>query len=373
MILQRITKCKIFISQPMKSHEYLFREAGGAERNFSVTPISLNFLIPLFTLLLLIFSTGCTGQDKVSKSVLQPIATIPLSGVHGRIDHLAWDPATRHVFVAALGNNTVEVADLQTRKVIHSISGLKEPQGIVFIPESNKVVVANGGNGECDVFDAATFQKLYSFTPGDDADNIRYDSVSNLLYTGYGNGGISLTRASDYTILQNILFSGHPESFQLDKGTGKLFVNVPDSRQIIVIDLSTNVIVAKWPVKEATSNYPMALDVAHHRLFTGCRRPAKMLAYDTQSGQVTGSCNIDGDVDDIFFDQPSGKIFLSCGAGFVDVAGRKDDGSYQLEEKVPTRSGARTSLFLSMERLLIVALPSVTGHDAELMVFMVEK
>src|SRR5262245_16230687 len=91
-------------------------------------------------------------------SPLRLVQTIPLPKVEGRTDQMAGDLKCDWLFVAALGNNTVEVLDLRAGKRIHSITGLHEPQGVGFIPEFNKIFVANAKSGACDVFDASSFK-----------------------------------------------------------------------------------------------------------------------------------------------------------------------------------------------------------------------
>src|SRR5215211_1355861 len=106
------------------------------------------------------------------------IQTIPLPNVEGRIDHLSSDIKGQRLFIAALGNNTVEVLDLNVGKVIHSIADLSEPQSALFVPALNKIFVTNGGNGLCEIFDGNSFAKLSRVELSGDADNIRYDSNS---------------------------------------------------------------------------------------------------------------------------------------------------------------------------------------------------
>ncbi|HYM94574.1 MAG TPA: YncE family protein, partial [Chitinophagaceae bacterium] len=203
---------------------------------------------------------GSNAQDQ--NNSLKLIASVPLHGVRGRIDHLSFDSRHQILFVAALGNNTVEVVDLKNKKVINTIKDLSEPQGIVFIPESNSIFVANGGNGECDIFDAGNYQKLQSVKLSDDADNVRYDSAEKKIYVGYGNGGIAIIDAITFQLIAEIKFPGHPESFQLDKASKKIYVNVPDEREIDIIDLENNRAADKWKMNEAASNFPMSFDAA---------------------------------------------------------------------------------------------------------------
>src|SRR6185503_5851459 len=123
----------------------------------------------------------------VEKDLLHLKAKIPLPGVGGRIDHLAYDAAGHRLFVAALGNNTVEVVDLATRTRLHPITGLHEPQGVQYLPTPGKLVVANGGDGACIFFDGKSYAEIGRVALGDDADNVRFDG--SRVYVGYGSGG----------------------------------------------------------------------------------------------------------------------------------------------------------------------------------------
>src|SRR4051812_5730811 len=129
-------------------------------------------------------------------SPLKVTVTIPLTGVEGRIDHLAVDIAGKRLFVAALGNNTVEVIDLEQNKRIRSITGLDEPQGIAYIPSRNQLFVANGGDGTLRVFDGSTFAVLATVKTAGDADNVRYDAATDTIVVGFGNGALGFVDAS---------------------------------------------------------------------------------------------------------------------------------------------------------------------------------
>ena len=324
----------------------------------------------IFLLALIIFYfSGCNAQTTSQNKSLNLIASIPLPNVNGRIDHLTFDRKNKIVFVAALGNNSVEVVDLKSRKVIHTIKNLSEPQGIVFIPENNSLFVANGASGECDIFNAKTFEKTITINLGDDADNVRYDAADKKIYVGYASGGIAILDAATFKIISQIKLSGHPESFQIDKSAKKIYVNVPDEKQIEIIDLQKNAVVDKWTVKEEKSNFPMALDETNHRLFIGCRHPSKLLVIDTQTGKTISSLNIDSDTDDIFYDNTTKQIYLSCGGGYIDIFRQDDANNYKTNGKVETKSGARTSLFIPELNQLIVASPSTLTRNAELLIY----
>ncbi len=235
-----------------------------------------------FLKILVIGLTALAARAQAEESApLRLVQTIPLTNVEGRIDHMAIDLKGQRLFVAALGNNTVEVLDLRAGNRIRSITGLHEPQGIGFIAEFNRIFVANGKSGACDVFDGSSFKLIKSVKFSDDADNVRYDAKARRVYVGYGSGGLGIIDAATGDQLGEIKLEGHPESFQLEKSGPRIFVNIPTSQKIIVVDREKRAATATWPASGATANFPMALDETHHRLFVGFRKPAKIIVFDT--------------------------------------------------------------------------------------------
>ena len=289
--------------------------------------------------------------------------TIPLPGVEGRIDHFASDAAGHRLFVAALGNNSVEVLGLDKGKVIHSIAGLDEPQGIFFVRETNRLFVANGGNGVVRVFDGTTFAPLAKVKLGDDADDVRYDPSAKLLYVGHGSGALAAIDVANNAIAADVPLDAHPEAFELEKNGPLAFVNVPGAHDITVIDRRKRAVVSTWSLGFAAANFPMALDEMHHRVLIGCRVPARLIVFDAESGKQVAKLDLHGDCDDLYFDQTRRKIYASCGEGFIDVFSQMDADHYSLEESVKTERGARTSFF-DGERLYL-AVPKRGGRSAE--------
>jgi YVTN family beta-propeller protein len=322
-------------------------------------------------ILIITFSlNNCFAQTTVTNKGLQLVASIQLPNVNGRIDHLAYDSRNQTVFVAALGNNTVEVVDLKSKKVIHTIKGLHEPQGIRYIPENNIVIVANGENGECDVYNADTYQLITTIKmPAGDADNVRYDVNTGKIFVGYGDGGIAVIDAKTFKQLADIKLPAHPESFQLSTGSKKIFVNIPDAQILVTIDLDKYTIIDKWKIEIAKENFPIALDETNHRLFLGCRNPAKLLVINIVSGNIITQIDIDSDTDDVFYDSPSKQIFVSCGGGYVDIIKQSGTDKYEVTSRIESRAGARTSLFVPELNHLIVAAPARSGSDAQLMIY----
>src|SRR5215510_10060754 len=288
---------------------------------------------------------------------LRLVQTIPLPNVEGRIDHMAVDLKGERLFIAALGNNTVEGLDLRAGKVIRSITGLHEPQGIGFIPEFNKIFVANAKSGGCDVFDASSFKLIKSVKFSDDADNIRYDAAARRVYVGYGSGGLGIIDAATGDKVGEIKLEGHPESFQLERSGPRIFINIPTSQKIVIVNREKRAAATVWPTSEATANFPMALDETHHRLFVGFRKPAKLIVFDTESGRVVAELASPDDADDIFYDSSRQRIYVSGGDGSIGIFQQNDADHYQTMTKIPTASGARTSLFVPELSRFYLAVP----------------
>jgi len=306
--------------------------------------------------------TAVKGEEKAFKLK----QTISLPGVEGRIDHLALDTPGERLFVCALGNNTLEVLDLRKGERIHSITGLGAPQGIAYIPELNRIFVANDKGGILKIYDGKSFQPLGELNFKDDADNVRYDDATKKVYVGFGSGGIAVVNAPDGKQVGSIKLSAHPEAFELEKKGSRIFVNVPNSRHVAVIDRDKGQVTAKWQTDLAFGNFPMALDEVNHRLFVGCRLPSKLVVLNTESGDPIAKIDISGDPDDVFYDANRHRIYAICGAGKIDVVEQIDPKTYKTSTKVDTAEGARTGLFVPERDTLFVAVPHRGSQQAEI-------
>ena len=300
---------------------------------------------------------------------LRLIQTIPLPGVEGRIDHLAVDVAGQRLFVAALGNNTVEVVDLKKGERVQSLAGFKEPQGLAYLPDTQTVAVANGGDGVVTLLDGASFKPTKTIAFGDDADNLRYDATRKRLYVGYGNGALGAYDTAKGGRLADVALDAHPESFQLDAASNRIFVNVASRQKVAVVDANRNAVAATWPVSAGAANFPMALDASHHRLFVLTRKPPHLVVLDTESGRTVATLEADGDADDLFYDAAQHRLYGCFGAGSVMVYAQNDPDHYAVRAKISTALGARTGLFSADLRRLFVAVPHRANPRAEIRVF----
>ena len=317
----------------------------------------------------------CTGIVTVGAQNAVPLKlkqTIPLPGVEGRIDHFAFDPAGERVFICTLGNNAVEVIDLRKGERIHSITGLGAPQGVAYVPELDRVFVANEKGGICRIYDGKSFQAVGELNFEDDADNVRYEKATKKIYIGFGSGGIAVVNALDGKQVGSIKLSAHPEAFQLEKNGSRIFVNVPNLRHVAVIDRDKREVVARWKTDLAFGNFPMALDESNHRLFVGCRLPSRLVVLNTDSGDVVAKIDISGDPDDVFYDSKRHRIYAICGAGKIDVIEQIDANNYKPSTKIDTAPGARTGLFVPESDTLVVGVPHRGSQQAEIRCYQLE-
>jgi DNA-binding beta-propeller fold protein YncE len=322
----------------------------------------------LYVLVGLAVSVAAAGAP--AAHAMDLLATIALPGVNGRIDHLSADSGTHRIFIAALGNDTAEVLDTQSDQR-RTISGLSEPQGILYLPEVDRLIIANGGANRVDLVDVASFSVVRRVGGMDDADNVRYDARARKVWVGYGKGALRMLDPASGESNGEIPLPGHPESFQLEQAGSRAFVNVPTVGNVVVVDRTKRQVIDRWEVPGASANFPMALDENGHRLFVGTRAPPALLVYDTGSGKVVAQLPIGKDTDDVFFDAQRKRIYVICGEGKVNVFRQDTPDRYALEASIDTAPRARTGLFVPEEARLYVAAPAAASTPARILIFQI--
>lgn len=332
-------------------------------------------------LLIALFAISTTlSQNNANPEGARPLVltgAIPLASVQGRIDHFAFDPKNR-MFVSALGNDSEEIIDLSAQKVLHAIAGIPTPQGVAYSPETNKLFVASA-KGKLYIYDGTSFELLTSIEFGGDVDNLRYVVAEKRVYVGYGDDETAAIGMVDATTNKRLndeyKLGAHPESLQLEESGPNIYVNLPDSKQIAVVNRKTGA-VSRWPLT-LEGNFPMALDEANHRLFVATRGPARMAVFDTSSGHLVTALPCAQDADDLYYDRARNRIYVSGGEGFVSVFQQKDPDHYELLAKVRTAVGARTSGYVgkvgkkAFDRFYL-AIPARAKRGAEVWIYTVQ-
>jgi hypothetical protein len=349
---------------------------------------------------------GCGSPGSVKGSEAAPVltrtfvlegvrGTRPAAGVPGRIDHLAYDPATQRLFVAALENGSLEVLDLRKGTRIRSIGGLKQPQGAVVVPRARLVAVACGGDGMLHLFDCRSLEPVRTLEVGPDADNVRYDAREHAVLVSYGTtnqGAIAVFDARTWNRLRDIRFPSRPESFQLDPGGARLYANLPggvravEDGQLALVDRWEGSVDRLIRMRNRARNFPMALDARRERLFVVSRKPARLMEVDVVRGEVVAESTCVDDSDDLFYDRETRRV-LVIGGGFrpdLQEPGTASPASppgemgalevYDVRPKagivrvssVPTAPHARTGLFVPARRCVYVAVPMREGSGPEI-------
>ena len=302
---------------------------------------------------------------------------IPLENAKGRFDHFAMGGG--RLFVAALGSNAVEAINIGGRILDHAITGVPDPQGIAFSPETNKLFVASG-RGKVYIYDGKSYQQIAAVDFPGGADNLRYDAASKRVYVGCGDdeksGAIAMIDATtNQRLPEDYKLGGEPESFQLEQSGPRIYVNVPDLKQIVVIDRSTGKI-THWPLTGMEGNFPMALDEAGHRLFVGVHVPPRVAVVDTLSGRVVAQLPSPQDSDDLYFDAARKRIYAPGGEGYIQVLQMIDPDHYKALDKIPTAIGAKTAGYYGKQGKgfdrFYLAVPARGSETAEVRIYTVQ-
>lgn len=334
--------------------------------------------ITIFAFLAVCGVPAVSAQQNSPSQAARPMVlteAIPLEGVKGRFDHFG--TSGRLLFISALGNNTVEVIGISSRVLEHTITGVSNPQGVVYAPEVNKLFVASS-QGKLYIYDGAKFDLLTSIDFHGDVDNLRYDAAAKRVYVGYGDDEAAaigtVDAATNQRLDEEYKLGAHPESFQLEKSGPRIFVNLPELKQIAVINRTTKEI-KRWPMT-LEHNFPMALDEEGRRLYVGTHEPARLAVFDTDSGKLIASLESVQDADDLYFDASRKRIYMAGGEGFIYVFQQKSDDKYELLSKIPTALGARTAGYFGKGKKnfdrFFLAVPARADHGAEVWIYTVQ-
>lgn len=321
-------------------------------------------------------SPGVTGAR--NDEPLQLLQTIPLPEIDGRIDHFSIDVKGKRAFLAALAKNTLEVIDLQAGHVTQTLSGFAKPQGVLFVPELNKLFVATGADGTLKTVDGTSLAVTGTASVSLGADAIGYDPRSKQIYVGSGGadagkelGDLTVFSAATGAQVAALTAEAHVGGSLVESHGERLFVLVPEKAQVLVLDRKTRAPVAKWTVPGIQKSVALDLDERSHRLFLGVRTPASIVVLNSDSGMVVASVPTVATLDGLSFDPVTRRIYTTGGEGFVDVTQQIDADHYERIAHIPTGPTARTSVFVPKWRKLYVAVPRDKENAAKLLVFQV--
>ncbi len=310
----------------------------------------------------------CARLAAEDNAVLVLSKTIPLPGIKGGFNHHAADGRRHRLFVCATTNQTVEVVDLDTGKIIKSLPGDK-PAATCFAPDLDLLCVSRGKTVQ--FYDANSFAVLTSLAMSGSVDELHYDPAAKQIFTGcmtIPTEGIAAIDLVQRKVLGMVNLS-HPQGFCLEEGGDRLFACSPQASQISIMDRKKLTAASPWKLTEVRSNYPVAYDAATHRLFVGCRKPAKLVVFNTDTGDAIATVDTGKDTDDLSFDPANKRIYVACGEGVISVVQQDDANHYRNIATVKTASGGRNGLFIPETAEFCVTVPQQGGEPATLLVF----
>jgi DNA-binding beta-propeller fold protein YncE len=259
-------------------------------------------------------------------------------GGDGGWDYIVPDPPNHRLFVAR--QNRVMVIDEDSGTLLGEVTGIQGAHGTAIAETTGHGFATSGNDQSVVMFDLKTFKVLSRIPAAEDADAIIYDLPSNRVFTLNGDANSStVIDARAGTLIANIPLGGKPE-YGASAGDGMVYANLTDTSEVVEIDAKKATVARRWSTAPCKQPVAMAIDTAHHRLFSGCRSGA-MAVSDYQAGKVVATVPIGAGVDGAGFDAASGNAFASNADGTLTVVHQDSPDRYRVFENVPTPQGAR--------------------------------
>jgi hypothetical protein len=309
------------------------------------------------SVIILLWAIGPATADSLELKGMIPLG----KGKNGNLDHLAHDAKRDRLFVANKANNTLDIVDLKAGKLLKQVRDQGGIQGIAYAADLDRVIVGLGTGGFCNIFDGEKYGLLKTVKFADDSDNVRYNPATHLVYVAHAEKALGVINVQTYEQKPDITLPGAAEGFQIETKRPRLYLNVPSPAEVLVIDTDKNAILERFPVKMAGAHHPLALDEANHRVFIGCRKKPMVVIMDSESGKEITGVDIPGDIDDLFFDAKTKRLYASCGDGAIAVLRQVDPDKYETVEIVKTAKGAKTSYLDTASGRLFLAVPRQEG------------
>lgn len=330
-------------------------------------------------ILLALIAASAVRSPAQEKAPLRLLQTVPVPNVQRYWDHFGVDLKSNRLFVASENEAVVEVLDLRTNKLIHTIKGFKRPHNVVAFPEMNKIYVVDGEASEIKILDYKSYDLIGHIALTIDSDPYVYDSAHKLLYVV--NGGreahtpyclISIVDTQGDKKLADLkLNTNRLESMALENSGHRLFVNMTGDNEIGVVDLEKREVVQTWPITAAKENVPMQLDESTHRLFVATRQPPKLVVVNTETGKEVASVSIGERVDDLSYDSKRHRLYVPCGGGqgSLYVVEQRGADDYQVAAKISTKPGGKTGRFVAELSRYYLGVPDKDNDRAQVLVF----
>lgn len=270
------------------------------------------------------------------------VAATHVIGGDGGWDYVALDSVGHHLFIAR--NDRVLVVDEASGKLVGEIPGFKRAHGVAFDYAARRGFATSGEDSSVVVFNLDNLAVVKRTHADDDADAILFDPATKHVFTMNGDAGTSsVIDPATGARVASIPLGGKPE-FGVSDGHGHVYANLEDKAEIVEIDAAAKTVVRHWSIAPCESPTGLAIDVEHHRLFSGCRN--KMIAIsDASAGKLVTTVAAGSGIDANRFDPGTQLAFSSNGDGSITVVHEDSPSSYRVIQTVSTMPGARTMEF----------------------------
>jgi DNA-binding beta-propeller fold protein YncE len=259
-------------------------------------------------------------------------------GGDGSWDYVVPDPPNHRLFIAR--QNRVMVVDEDNGKLLGEVTGIMGAHGTAVAQSTGHGFATEGMGQSVAMFDLKTFQVLKRIPAAEDADAIVYDGASNRVFTLNGDAHSStVIDPREGTLITNIPLGGKPE-YGASAGDGKVYANLTDISEVVEIDAKTATVTRRWSTAPCKQPVSMALDTAHHRLFSGCRSGV-MAVSDYQAGKIVTTLPIGMGVDGAGYDAASGDAFATNADGTLTVIHQDTPDQYHVLQSVATPQASR--------------------------------
>ncbi len=263
-----------------------------------------------------------------------------LIGGEGGWDILTVDSAARRLYLSHA--TKVVVVDIDANKVTGEIADTPGVHAFMPVPELQKGFSSNGKENKSSVVDLKTLKTISKVDTGDGPDAITYDAKRGEVYVfNHKGSSVTVLDAKSAKVVATIALGGSPEFGVADSAEGKVYCNIEDKNEVVAIDTAKHEVAGRWPLAPGEEPSGIALDAAHHRLFSTCNNKM-MTMLDTQSGKVVASVPIGEHVDGCVFDDAAQLAFASCGDGTTTVAKENTPDRLTVVQTLKTERSART-------------------------------
>ena len=295
----------------------------------------------------------------------------------GDFDHFAADTSTGKLYLAGEDGAALEVFDLRNGALLKSIKGYGVPHSVFILPDTNELLVIDAKRPS-QVLDAKTLAVKRTIDLPAGADSAAYDPSTKHLWIVTGGKDVpqpdsnllEIDPASG-KVFHNINFvEDHVEALALEEHGDRLFINITGQQTMAVIDKRTGNVLARWPIKEAQQNAPVAFDESNHRLFVVTRKPGMLLVLDSMTGATVAKFKGPGRADQVVWDAANRRIYVTGGEGYIGVFAQDDADHYSEAAHVPSAPGAKTAILVpSLNRLYVAASPGEAKGGGALLCF----